>query len=175
MLEETFDIDKFNVYSDNDYYYFFRALNKDDNNDIDTNITTDSNNRIERVRTNRERYNGVPKYSESSVLTLEEAVDHINTRHRKDTNCISLTSNANTAIMYGRGHYKDKYIVVKVPKKDIGNTTYEAGLYMLKEVTDFLNKEIKGTNLEKVYERIDACKSKEELKVIEEELQKVNY
>ena len=172
MLEEIFDIDKFNVYSDNDYYYFFRALNKDDNNDIDTNITTDSNNRIERVRTNRERYNGVPKYSESSVLTLEEAVDHINTRHRKDTNCISLTSNANTAIMYGRGHYKDKYIVVKVPKKDIGKTTYEAGLYMLKEVTDFLNKEIKGTNLEKVYERIDACKSKEELKVMEEELQK---
>ena len=172
MLEEIFDIDKFNVYSDNDYYYFFRALNKDDNNDIDTNITTDSNNKIERVRTNRERYNGVPKYSESSVLTLEEAVDHINTRHRKDTNCISLTSNANTAIMYGRGHYKDKYIVVKVPKKDIGNTTYEAGLYMLKEVTDFLNKEIKGTNLEKVYERIDACKSSEELKVIEEELQK---
>ena len=53
--------------------------------------------------------------------------------------------------MYGRGHYKDKYIVVKVPKKDIGNTTYEAGLYMLKEVTDFLNKEINGTNLEKVY------------------------
>ena len=172
MLEEIFDIDKFNVYSDNDYYYFFRALNKEDNNDIDTNITTDSNDRIERVRTNRERYNGVPKYSESSVLTLEEAVDHINTRHRKDTNCISLTSNANTAIMYGRGHYKDKYIVVKVPKKDIGKTTYEAGLYMLKEVTDFLNKEIKGTNLEKVYERIDACKSKEELKVIEEELQK---
>ena len=172
MLEEIFDIDKFNVYSDNDYYYFFRSLNKDDNNDIDTNITTDSNNRIERVRTNRERYNGVPKYNESSVLTLEEAVDHINTRHRKDTNCISLTSNANTAIMYGRGHYKDKYIVVKVPKKDIGNTTYEAGLYMLKEVTDFLNKEIKGTNLEKVYERIDACKSSEELKVIEDELQK---
>ena len=172
MLEEIFDIDKFNVYSDNDYYYFFRALNKADNNDIDMNITTDSNNKIERVRTNRERYNGVPKYSESSVLTLEEAVDHINTRHRKDTNCISLTSNANTAIMYGRGHYKDKYIVVKVPKKDIGNTTYEAGLYMLKEVTDFLNKEIKGTNLEKVYERIDACKSSEELKVIEQELQK---
>ena len=42
MLEEIFDIDKFNVYSDNDYYYFFRALNKDDNNDIDMNITTDS-------------------------------------------------------------------------------------------------------------------------------------
>lgn len=71
MLEEIFDIDKFNVYSDNDYYYFFRALNKDDNNDIDMNITTDSNNKIERVRTNRERYNGVPKYSGSSVLTLE--------------------------------------------------------------------------------------------------------
>ena len=53
VLEEIFDIDKFNVYSDNDYYYFFRALNKEDNNDIDTNITTDSNNRIERVRTNR--------------------------------------------------------------------------------------------------------------------------
>lgn len=55
MLEEIFDIDKFNVYSDNDYYYFFRALNKDDNNDIDMNITIDSNNKIERVRTNRER------------------------------------------------------------------------------------------------------------------------
>lgn len=55
MLEEIFDIDKFNVYSDNYYYYYFRALNKADNNDIDMNITTDSNNKIERVRTNRER------------------------------------------------------------------------------------------------------------------------
>lgn len=40
--------------------------------------------------------------------------------YKKDTNCISLTSNANIAIDYGRGSYKDKYIMVKITKKEFG-------------------------------------------------------
>ena len=40
--------------------------------------------------------------------------------YRKDTNCISLSSNGNVSICYGRGYYKDRYIMVKVAKRDFG-------------------------------------------------------
>ena len=55
---------------------------------------------------------------EESNISLEEVYDHIKMHYRKDTNCISLTSNANIAINYGRGSYKDKYVMIKIPKKD---------------------------------------------------------
>ena len=36
MINEIFSIDKFNVISDNDNYYFFRALSNSDKKDIET-------------------------------------------------------------------------------------------------------------------------------------------
>ena len=69
MLKEIFDINKFNVFSDDENYYFFRALNMADNNDIETGIILDSNGQVEKIRTNRERYDGVPKYSEDDVIS----------------------------------------------------------------------------------------------------------
>ena len=54
--------------------------------------------------------------------------------YRKDTNCISLSSNANVSISYGRGFYKDKYVMVKVPKKGFGEKVINAGQYMLQEI-----------------------------------------
>ena len=48
--------------SDNDNYYFFRGLNNGDNSDLDNNIARDINGKILKVRTDRERYEGNPKY-----------------------------------------------------------------------------------------------------------------
>ena len=134
MNKETLNIDKFNVISDEKNYYFFRALNMADNSDIEQGTTVSSSGKIERIRTDRERYEGKTKYTENSNLSLEEIYDHIKMHYRKDTNCISLTSNANIAINYGRDSYKDKYVMIKIPKKEFGEQTVEAGQYMLQEL-----------------------------------------
>ena len=118
MNQEILEIDKFNIISDEENYYFFRALNMADNSDIEQGTTISSDGKIERIRTDRERYEGKTKYTEESNISLEEVYDHIKMHYRKDTNCISLTSNANIAINYGRGSYKDKYVMIKIPKKD---------------------------------------------------------
>lgn len=104
MIKE-FDIENFNIFSDDNNYYFLRALNMGDSNDIENGIVTDSDNQISRIRTDRERYNGNPKYNQDSKLSLEEMFNHCKMHHRTDTNCISLTSNANVALMYGRGYF----------------------------------------------------------------------
>ena len=104
-LNEIFDIKKFNTFSDDENYYFFRALNMEDINDIDSGTTLDENGRIKRIRTDRERHEGTSKYNEFDDISLEQITDHIKMLHLKETNCISLTSNANTAITYGRGHF----------------------------------------------------------------------
>ncbi len=142
MNKEILKIDKFNIVSDEENYYFFRALNMADNNDIEQKITTSSDGEIERIRTDRERYDGTAKYKEDSTMSLEESYDHIKMRYRRDTNCISLTSNANIAINYGRGSYKDKYVMIKVPKKKFGEQTVEAGQYMLQELYSRIEKSV---------------------------------
>ena len=142
MNKEILKIDKFNIVSDEENYYFFRALNMADNNDIEQKITTSSDGEIERIRTDRERYDGTAKYKEDSTMSLEELYDHIKVRYRRDTNCISLTSNANIAINYGRGSYKDKYVMIKVPKKEFGEQTVEAGQYMLQELYSRIEKSV---------------------------------
>lgn len=39
------------------------------------------------------------------------------------------------SISYGSGFYKDKYVMVKVLKKEIGQRVINAGQYMLEEIT----------------------------------------
>ena len=97
----VFNVEKFNIIQDEENYYFFRALNMADNNDIEQGITASKSGKIERIRTDRERFEGETKYSEDSELSLEEIYDHIKMHYRKDTNCISLTSNSNVAVNYG--------------------------------------------------------------------------
>ena len=113
MDSVLFDINSFNIIEDKDNYYFFRALNMADNYDIAQKITVFEDGKIKRIRTDRERYIGDTKYKENSVISLEEVYDHIKNNYRKDTNCISLTSNANVSVKYGRGAYKDKYVQIK--------------------------------------------------------------
>lgn len=133
-MEDLFDINKFNIIEDEENYYFFRALNMADNSDIEQGTTVSTDGKIERIRTDRERYDGKTKYTEDSEISLEEIYDHIKMHYRKDTNCISLTSNANIAVNYGRGSYKDKYVMIKIPKREFGERTVTAGQYMLKEL-----------------------------------------
>ena len=39
MLYEIFNLESFNIIEDDNYYYFFRALNMEDNYDIENKIT----------------------------------------------------------------------------------------------------------------------------------------
>ena len=150
MNSEMFDIDKFNIIQDEDNYYFFRALNMADNRDIEEGITTSENGEIERIRTDRERYEEEAKYGENSQLSLEEIYDHIKMHYRKDTNCISLTSNSNIAINYGRGSYKDKYIMLRIPKAELGEKTVVAGKYMLQELSLKIEQALENLPQEKL-------------------------
>ena len=101
-MHTEFDISKFNIIQDEENYYFFRALNMGDNEDIETGITSE-NGEIQRIRTDRARWvespeNPVAKYTETDELSLEQMHDHIKWGHRKDTNCMSLSSNTNVSI-----------------------------------------------------------------------------
>ena len=150
-MDDVFNIENFNIIQDSDNYYFFRALNIADNADIDGNITTDENGNITRIRTDRERWEEThteraPRYNKEVELSLRQINDHIKMRYSKETNCISLSSNANVSIVYGRGSYTDKYVIVKVPKSEMGQKIVNAGQYMLKEVEKRINEAIEGLN-----------------------------
>lgn len=136
MNSELFGIGNFNVLQDNDYYYVFRALNRADHADV-LNYFLETNEDIERIRTDRERYeeeHGRAKYNKDSELSLEEIYDHIKVHYLKETNCISLSTNANVSLDYGAGYF-DEYAVIKVPKNDHENIV-SAGQYMLTEISN---------------------------------------
>ena len=125
---------KFNIIQDKNSYYFFRALNYGDGLDIQRGITFEDG-KVKRIRTDRERCEerkGTAKYNSQSKITLNEVYDHVKNRYIKETNCISLSKNANISLEYGQLH-ENGYILVKVDKKDMGNT-YDAGKYMLEEI-----------------------------------------
>ena len=138
-MNNIFNIDKFNIIEDEENYYFFRALNMADNQELEDGTILDGTGNFERIRTDRERYEqdpekGEPKYSKTSEISLEEVYDHIKMHYRKDTNCISLSSNANVSISYARGFYKDRYVMIKVSKREMGEKVVFAGQYMLEEI-----------------------------------------
>lgn len=172
-MENVFDIDNFNIIEDEENYYFFRALNMADNQDLETGIISDKTGNFEKIRTDRERYeenpeNGTPKYSKDAQISLEQVYDHIKMHYRKDTNCISLSSNGNVSISYGRGFYKDRYVMVKVPKKELGEKVINAGQYMLEEISKKVDEYISSiNNNSKIIEtlnEIDNSKTEDEIK-----------
>ena len=65
MNEEIFGIENFNLISDEQYYYVFRALNIDDQTEIDRGITA-NNGVIQKVITNKQRYPENNKYANRS-------------------------------------------------------------------------------------------------------------
>ena len=172
-MESLFDVDKFNIIEDEGNYYFFRALNMADNQDLEAGTILDNRGSIERIRTDRERYeenaeNEASKYSKDAEISLEQVYDHIKMHYRKDTNCISLSSNGNVSISYGRGFYKDRYVMVKVPKSELGEKVVGAGQYMLEEIAKKVEEYISSipddSRLLETISEIDNSKTAEEIR-----------
>lgn len=172
-MESLFDIDRFNIIEDEENYYFFRALNMADNQDLEAGVTLDYAGNIEKIRTDRERYEEnaekeAPKYSKDAEISLEQVYDHIKMHYRKDTNCISLSSNGNVSISYGRGFYKDRYVMVKVPKSELGEKVVGAGQYMLEEIAKKVEEYISSipddSRLLETISEIDNSKTSEEIR-----------
>ncbi len=88
--------------------------------------------------------------------------------YRKDTNCISLSSNANVSISYARGFYKDRYVMVKVPKREMGEKVVFAGQYMLEEierrVDEYISSVGSNSKLQEALSEIEKAETSDELK-----------
>ena len=147
MEKTVFNINKFNVIEDDEYYYVFRALNSGDESDLQNGIITSDSGKIEKIRPDIARFNESGKksiFTDSRDISLQEAWRHIRTHHTKDTNVISLTSNANIVIDYGNGaDHNKRYIMVKVPKKDYEKSNiYDAGRFMLEELEKIIEVQL---------------------------------
>lgn len=176
MNKKLFKIENFNIIQDEKNYYFIRALNMGDMADLENGIITE-NGKIVKIRTDRERYienkNNIPKYFKDSKISLEQVYDHIKDNHRLDTNLISLSSNANVSLSYGKG-YKDIYIIVKILKEKMGKKVINAGEYMLLEIEKKINTYIlqlkekneiqKLKEIDKALKKIENAKNLDELK-----------
>ena len=166
-MNELFNIT--NCYQDDNYYYFFRALNKRDMSGIRDKSILDESGRISKIITDSKFYNHTDRYNESSELTLEEMINHVKTHYDKDTNCISLSSDANVCLTYGRSDYEDKYVIIKVPKNELGKTTFNAGKYIYDEILKRVNAYIEEhqadlTDLQRYYiESLKNISTKEQL------------
>ena len=77
-MENVFDIENFNIIEDEENYYFIRALNMADSQDIENGTVLDENGNIARIRTDRERYEEnpekkAPKYSkDAQIITFKQ-------------------------------------------------------------------------------------------------------
>ena len=175
-MDELFKIT--NCYQDTNYYYFFRALNKRDMAGIRDKSTLDEAGHISKIVTDSTFYNHKDRYNEESELTLEEMVNHVKTHYDKDTNCISLSSDANVCLTYGRNDYEDKYVIIKVPKDELGYTTFNAGKYIYEEILKRVNTYIAEhqanlTDLQKYYiESVKNISTKEQLDNLKKTLPK---
>ncbi len=177
-MTDIFGIDNFNIIADEDNYYFFRALNNGDNEDINNGVITE-NGRITSIRTDRARFIENPenvdtRYSEAEPVSLLQVYDHIKMHNRKDTNCISLSSNANVSLVYGRGNYSDQYVMIRVPKAEMGQRVFNAGEYMLTEIEKRIESVISSLSIDdpvlEQIKRIDDAESTQEIiKIIEQE------
>ena len=176
MINEIFDINKFNILSDENNYYFFRALNKRDMSDIENKLIVDDNGNIVRIRTDREFY-GETIFKKDEPLTLEQIIEHIKIDYNKHTNCISFSSNANVTLDYGRSFYDDKYIILKVPKSEFGEKVVNSGQYILQEINKVLKNYYETLNDEMTkyfFDAIDNAKTEEQLNNIKSMITK-NY
>ena len=174
QLEKLFNVENFNIYSDDENYYFFRSLEEVDVESIKNKSIIDESGKITRLITDREFY-GETTFTKDSDISLEEITEHIKKNYNKHTNCISFSSNANVCLDYGRSTYNDDYVVLKVPKKDFEKDTFFAGKYMLSEVSKVLDEfyyNLEDSSIiKKYFDMIDKAKSQEELEKIKEQVQ----
>ncbi len=170
MEKEMFDIEKFNVISDEENYYFFRSLEPGDVEDLEKGIIKDGEN-YQKLRTDRERWEEThqeaPRWNAESTVSLEEMYNHIKIHYSLQTNCISLSSNANVARTYGET-FSDKYVMIKVPKKEMGEKVFHAGQYMLDEIEKKVEQRITeggiSENILKDLQEVENAKTSDEIK-----------
>ncbi len=171
LIRNLFNIENFNIYSDDDNYYFFRSLEEVDVESIKNTSIIDEFGNITRLITDREFY-GETIFTKDSDISLEEMVEHIKKNYNKHTNCISFSSNANVCLDYGRSTYSDDYVVLKVPKSGFGVNDFFAGEYMLSEVSKVLDEFYSNLDdeldIKKYFDMIDKAKSQEELELVKE-------
>lgn len=171
LIRDLFNIENFNIYSDDDNYYFFRSLEEVDMESIKNKSIIDEFGNINRLITDREFY-GETIFTKDSDISLEEMVEHIKKNYNKHTNCISFSSNANVCLDYGRSTYCDDYVVLKVPKSEFESSDFFAGEYMLLEVSKVLDEFYSNlddeSDIKKYFDMIDKVKSQEELELVKE-------
>ena len=171
MKDNLFSIDNFNVISDGEYYYVFRALNSGDHRDIEEQKITEDGERLARIRTDRERWeeqNGkASKYAESNEASVEEIISHCKAfDHSKETNCISLTSNANIVLNYGEG-YNNEYVMVKIPKSS-SEGFIEAGKFLLEDLEKRINEKISELDINsELYGQLERMNSQNKKEIVE--------
>ena len=168
MLDEVFGVDKCNVFSDDKYYYFFRALEELDIAGIKDKTITNQYGRIIKLVTDREFY-GEEKYKKDSKITLEEIVEHIKMHYNKHTNCISFSTNANVGLSYGRSEYENSYIILRCEKDKMKKDVFYAPLYILSEITKkieyLVNNEQISQDKIKLYKELEKIDNQEDLDI----------
>ena len=165
MLNQIFDINNFNIFSDDENYYFFRSLEEVDIESIKNKKVIDENGNITKLITDREFY-GETIFKEDDPLTLEQIVEHIKMDYNKHTNCISFSSNTNVILDYGRNIFNDRYVMLKVPKSEFGKNVVNAGSYMLQEISKVLDdyyKELTDDMTKYFFDAINNAKTIEQL------------
>ena len=131
-------------------YYFFRSLNDEHKKDYE--------NGIYDLIADSTRYfneNGkFGKYNKNDKLTLEELYDHVGKLYRRDTNCISITNDANVCLTY---HEENPiYVVIKIPENKMKKVIDARKFFFdnIKEKILKADKEIKLDDNEKYNDTI---------------------
>ena len=154
----------------NKIIYFFRALEPGDIQDLEKGIIKNGGN-YTRLRTDRERWEEThqekARWNADSEVTLEEMYNHIKMHYSLQTNCISLSSNANVARTYGET-FSDKFVIITVPKNEMGKRVFHAGQYMLEEIEKKIYEVIASSHIpDNVLEdlnQINEAKTADEIK-----------
>lgn len=136
----AFETDRFNVIEDDENIYIFRALNHDNELDMD-------NPDIDIIRSKSQVIidnDGITKYSKDSEISLEEVYSSVKVaRSGKNNNCISFSSNSNVTLDYEAR----RYIMYAVPKNG-DESTYLAGKYMLEEISKKISSRLKNEKID---------------------------
>lgn len=150
-----------NLIFDGKQYYLVRSLNSGN--------IADRKKGIMDIRVDALRYqeknaeNG--KYPIDGEVSLREVWDHIKEHHSYDTNCTSLTGNANVALTY----YPEiqKYVLIPVTKEELKSDSpiFEAGPYMQAEIEKRIKEIIDSLEDEKrdFFRGIDEARSIQEV------------
>jgi hypothetical protein len=172
-VENLFDINNFNVIQDKENFYFFRSLEPGDLEDLKNGVINDGNKYL-KLRTDRERWEEkheerIPRWTSESEISLDQMYHHIKYNYSLQTNCISLTSDANVARMYGE-QFSQNYVMITVPKREMGTRVISAGPYMLSEIEKRIDEALYSSNISEdirnVIDKIDRAEDEEGLKEI---------